>query len=72
MAALLQKGAGAAEQSPACPEGRDLTIRLGDFPGKEIALRKPLKGWRKNFYAGNWQGRRVLRIFGFKLASWNK
>ena len=50
----------------------ELTIRLGDFPGKEITLLKPLRGWQKILYVGNWQGRRVLRIFGFKLASWNK
>lgn len=50
----------------------ELTIRLGDFPGKEITLLKPLRGWQKLFYVGNWQGRRVLRLFGIKLASWKK
>lgn len=50
----------------------DLKIRLGAFPGKDITLLKPLRGWQKLLYVGNWQGRRVLRIFGIKVASWKK
>lgn len=49
-----------------------LRIRIGSFPGKDITLLKPLRGWQKLFYIGNWQGRRILCVFGCKLASWKR
>ena len=52
-------------------EGR-LTIYLAPFARKEITMLKPLRGWQKIFYVGNSQGRKILCLFGFKLASWKR
>ena len=50
----------------------DISLRLGRFPGKEITLLKPLKRWQKIFYLGNCQEKRILCLFGIKLASWKR
>lgn len=69
---LRQKGLEPRNKALRALKDGNLTIRLGDFPNKEITLLKPLRGWQKILYVGNWQGRKVLRIFGFKIASWEK
>ena len=48
----------------------DVSLRLGPFPGRDITLLKPLEGWEKICWVGRWQGRRALRLFTFKAASW--
>lgn len=55
----------------AIKEGR-MSIRLGMFMGKDITMLKPLRGLQKVLYIGNSRGKKVLCIFGIKLASWNK
>ena len=57
------------ESLRALRDGR-LSLRLGAFPGRDITLLKPLRGWQKLFWAGRWQGRRAVRLLTFKVASW--
>jgi len=50
----------------------DLTIRAGFFPGKEITMLKPLRGFQKIFYVGNCQGRKIVCLFGRRIFSWKR
>ena len=48
----------------------NLTLYLAPFPGTEITMLKPLKGWQKIFYMGNCQGKKIIRLFSIKILSW--
>lgn len=61
----------ACKELAAIKEGK-LSIHMPFFPYKNVTLLKPLKGLQKLFYIGNCQDRRVLLVFGVRLASWKK
>ena len=49
-----------------------ISLHLGNFMGTDITMIKPLRGFQKLLYIGNRRGKRVLCLFGMKLASWKK
>ncbi len=50
----------------------ELSLRLGRFTGTDVTMLRPLKGLQKLLFIGNRRGRRVLCLFGVKLADWKK
>ncbi|WP_446425159.1 glycosyltransferase [Mailhella sp.] len=48
----------------------NLALYLAPFPGTEITMLKPLRGWQKIFYMGNCQEKKIIRLFGIKILSW--
>ena len=47
-------------------------IRIGKFPGQDITMLKPLRGFQKIFYIGNCRNKRICCLFSIKIASWNR
>ncbi len=50
----------------------ELRLRLGRFPGRDMAMLRPLRGLEKLFFIGNCGERKVICLFSFKIAGWKR
>ena len=50
----------------------EMSIRLGRFPGRDMAMLRPLRGLEKLFFIGNCGERKVICLFSFKIAGWKR
>lgn len=50
----------------------EMSIRLGHFPGRDMAMLRPLRGLEKLFFIGNCRERKVVCLFSFRVASWKR
>ena len=50
----------------------EMSIRLGRFPGRDMAMLRPLRGLEKLLFIGNCRERKVVCLFSFRIASWRR